>query len=672
MSIKYYYRVLVLSLLSFNVCFAGQNEDFSEQRYYEDLTEITSATRLPQSPEESPVSITIIDRKMIEASSAIEIVDLLRLVPGMRVAHANGNLFSVVYHGYATSHPNRMQVLIDGRSVFTPLYSIVDWNTLGLTINDIEHIEVVRGPNSAAYGANAVRGTINMVTRKPFQVEGQTIALTAGDIGTKNASYRYAGVQEDSEYRLSLSTKQDDGFVGVDDHKKISALTYRGIYTPSSKEVFDIQLGLSGGPRGSWGVPGNIETPVRTNDSNTHYESLQWSRSLDNHKQQQWNLTNNFISWDDGYVIDLSTLGMPGETATYSLYSGNATRTELEFQQTHSGYSGMRFVWGGSHKVDRLKNSVILNRPDYISVDSQRFFSHIENQLNRKTILNVGIMAENNGLVGFYVSPRLSLNYVLTPNHSARISAARSKRTPSLYESYNDNIARLDSNGSIVDIRYKSDPNLSEETLTDYELAYIGHYMHNKLDIDAKIYYERFDDLISNVSDRTTYPDLLGSDTFIWMNSGYTINKGAEFQLKFTGEDGWSADAQYAYSRLTGTLLRNINPTSLYQQFKVERFMPKHSYSLLLSKKLSNKWQASAGYYFTSAMEWLGGGYLEDTERTDIKVTKSFDLLSSSGMISLVIQNIMDDYFEYENQLNSNHIPNVFETRGYLQLEVNY
>ena len=673
MSVTVYLRAVTLLLLLTGHWVTARASHISEQDYFADISAITTATRLPQSPEQSPVSITIIDRDMIEASSAIEIVDLFRLVPGMRVAHANGNLFSVAYHGYASAFPNRMQVLVDGRSVFTPLFSIVDWNNLGLTINDIERIEVIRGPNAAAYGANAVSGTINIITRKPFQVEGQSIVLTAGSIGTRNGSYRYADVRDDYEYSLTVNSKKDDGFEDVDDSKNIKSLSYQGLYTYANNNALEVRLGVSGGPLGSWGVTGNPEKPPRDKDTSAHYESLKWTRNLDNDKQQVWSINNNYISWDDSYTIDLTPYGLPGETATYSLYAGDATRTELEFQQSHSRYDSLRFVWGGSYKVDRLKNNIILNRPDYINVNSQRLFTNIEKYLDHKTLLNIGIMAEHNGLVGTYLSPRLAINHTFSGQHTARISATRAKRTPSLYEYYNDNIARLDSDGTPIDIRYKSDPDLKEETLTAYELGYLGHYMENRLDVDAKIYYERFDDLIRNVNDTVTYPDLLGNETFIWMNTGHTINKGAELQLKYIAASGWSLDAQYAYALFSGKLINKFYGVyEYYRDYKVERLTPMNSYSLLFSKPLSGQWQASLGYYFTGSMEWLGGGYLGNTRRTDIKLTRKFFVPSTSGRISLIAQNVFKDFYEYEDYLTIDHIPNVFETRGYLQLEINY
>lgn len=653
------------------VCLSTPASEFSEKDFYLDLSQVVTATRLPQTPEEAPVAMTVIDRDMIERSSAIEVIDLFRLVPGMRVAYANGNLYSVVYHGYASAFPNRMQVLIDGRSVFTPLFSIVDWNNIGLTIDDIERIEVVRGSNSAAYGANAVLGTINIITRKPFQVEGSTVRAITGSIGMKKYLYRYADVADNYSQRLSLFTDRDDGFDGVNDYKKINSLSYRGIYSPAYNESLDIQLGISGGPVGSWGVAGNVEMPVRAKDTSAHYQAFHWSKKLPENRIREVMLTNNFISWDDHYVVDLSAFGYPGETSTYSIYAGNAIRTEAEFQQTHLGVKGTKIVWGGSYKIDRLKNNIILNRDDYISVVSERLFTNIEKYIRKTTLLNAGLMAENNGLVGFYVSPRLSLNQFLPNQDVIRVSATRAKRTPSLYEYYNDNIARVDSTGEILDIRYKSDPNISEETLTSYELGYIGNYFHHRLNMDLKFYYENFEDLIRNAKDYVSYPDKVGNDTWVWTNTGHTVNKGVELQIKYTSPDDWTLDAQYAYADFSGHIVRDINPLSYYPADKTSSRVPENSYSLLLGKKIENGWLVSAGYYYTDAMAWLGGGDLGPVERADLKLMKNFRLGSAAGKIALIAQNLLADYYEFEGHTNIDHIANVFHTRYFCQLEIN-
>ena len=328
-------------------------------------------------------------------------------------------------------------------------------------------------------------------------------------------------------------------------------------------------------------------------------------------------------------------------------------------------------VWGGSYKIDRLKNNIILNREDYINVVSERLFTNLEKHISKSTLLNAGIMAENNGLVGFYISPRLALNQFLPNKDVIRISATRAKRTPSLYEYYNDNIARLDSDGSVLDIRYKSDPNITEETLTSYELGYIGNYFQHRLNLDVKLYYEKFDDLIRNALDKVTYTDMLGSDTWIWTNTGYTINKGIELQLKYQGPDDWTLDAQYAYADFSGHIIKELDPLSYYNPEKTSSRVPENSYSLLAGKKFAHNWLVSIGYYYTGAMAWLGGGDLGAVKRADVKVSRDFRVKSGIGKISFIAQNLLADYYEFEGYTNIDHIANVFQTRYFCQLEVN-
>ena len=670
-------KALVALLFISSPLSAIEITEYDENVYYFDINKIVTATRIPQSPQESPVAITIIDREMINRSTAVEVIDLFRLVPGMRVAYANGNIYSVAYHGYASAFPNRMQVLIDGRSVFTPLFSIVDWNNIGLNIDDIERIEVIRGSNSASFGANAVLGTINIITRKPFQVAGHTVSLTTGDIGTKKFLYRYADTDDRYEQRLSLYTNRDDGFDNVNDSKSIDSLSYRGIYSPVYNQSIDFQFGFSGGPVGGWGVPGTAGVinlfPEREKDTNAHYEAIRWTRKLSPQSEQEWSISNNYLSWNDVYVVDLSLqpANLSGQSTTLSLYSGNAIRTELEYQQIYTSQSKSRFVWGLGYKLDRLKDLIILNRSSYIGVSSQRLFTHYEKHLSHDTLLNIGLMGERNGLVGFNISPRLSINYNLSSNNNFRISASRAKRTPSLYEYYNDNNARLDSTSAIIDIRYKSDPNIKEETLTSFDLGYIGTYFDNQLTIDVKLYYEYFNNIINNAVDNVSFPDAFGSKTWVWTNTGHTTNKGLEFQASYDSDSGWTVDAQYAYAHFTGELINEIIPLSYKSDEKITGYMPKNSYAILLSSEFNDSWLFSLEQIHTSSMEWLGGGTIDNINRTDIKLSKTLNIKMADTKVSLLIQNLFDAYYEFEGLNNTTHNLNEFDRRIYLKIETN-
>jgi iron complex outermembrane receptor protein len=144
----------------------------TEDVYFTDIPVVLSVTRLAQPKSDAPAAITVIDRSTIEASGIREIPELMRLVPGFQVGHDYGDVLApeqtpVTYLGYSDQFSRKMQVLVDGRSVYDPMYGGVRWSELGLLLDDIDRIEVIRGPNAASYGSNAFLGVINIITRDP-------------------------------------------------------------------------------------------------------------------------------------------------------------------------------------------------------------------------------------------------------------------------------------------------------------------------------------------------------------------------------------------------------------------------------------------------------------------------------------------------------------------------
>ncbi len=129
--------------------------DLSEADFLDELPVVLSVSRLSQPVSDAPAAVTVIDQDMIRASGFRDIPDLLRLVPGFSVAYTRDNTWAAGYHGLGDAYSRRFQVLVDGRSIYSPHYGAVNWTDLPLAIDDIERIEVVRGPNAAVYGANA-------------------------------------------------------------------------------------------------------------------------------------------------------------------------------------------------------------------------------------------------------------------------------------------------------------------------------------------------------------------------------------------------------------------------------------------------------------------------------------------------------------------------------------
>lgn len=248
---------LFITLFSFPV-FADDHDLFgneTEDEFFSEIPSVISATRIRQPLTEISSSVTVIDRNMIEASGAIELADVLRLVPGMQVAYPQGNQIAVAYHGFSDAFPRNMQILVDGRSVYQPSLGDVDWLFIGVAIDDVDRIEVVRGPNSAFYGSNAVQGVINIITTQPYQNPGAHTRFTGGSLGTLNGVVRYAGNEGKLDYRMTATYEQANGLPGeldsTDDGRKVGGLSFRGVLQQSLNDEVDIQIGVNSGRLGA-------------------------------------------------------------------------------------------------------------------------------------------------------------------------------------------------------------------------------------------------------------------------------------------------------------------------------------------------------------------------------------------------------------------------------------
>ncbi|MCP4432468.1 MAG: Plug domain-containing protein, partial [Gammaproteobacteria bacterium] len=164
---------------------------------------------------ESPVSVSVISRQMIESSGARELAELFRMVPGFIVGNESGNNPVVTYQGLGNKFARQIQVLVDGRSVFIPSFGGVPWINLPLLVEDIERIEIIRGPNAVTYGANAFLATINIITRHSAEDLGKRYSLTSsfGSYPDVTDAYFRFGYQIDNlDWRFSAGTIKDDGF----------------------------------------------------------------------------------------------------------------------------------------------------------------------------------------------------------------------------------------------------------------------------------------------------------------------------------------------------------------------------------------------------------------------------------------------------------------------------
>lgn len=260
------------------------------------IPQVLTPARLQQAQVDVAASVTIIDRDMIRSLGPRDIPELLRLVPGMMVTSTSGHEFSVNYHGTNLRDIRRLQVLIDGMSMYQPGLARVLWSDMPVSIDDIERIEVTRGPDAASYGANSFSGVINIITTHPqdstdnmLRASGGTVRAFDNNRDTFDSGGRVVGHAPDSDWRLSFSTKADSGFdvdrygANYRDDREIGVVNWRSEYRPTAQDRLELFGGFADTTKEEVAetydiFTGYVEEPlVRTQNMNVQGR---WTREL--------------------------------------------------------------------------------------------------------------------------------------------------------------------------------------------------------------------------------------------------------------------------------------------------------------------------------------------------------------------------------------------------------
>lgn len=647
------------------------NQLVTEADYLDAVPVVLTATRMLQPVNTAPASITVISREMIDASGAQEIGDLLRLVPGFQVGYFNGTSMSLAYHGFTGNYDRRLQVLIDGRSAYMPFLSTVEWLSLPVDISEVEKIEVVRSSNAPVYGANAIQGVINIITRKPFEddgfmVEGRwgTFDITGTDVDLKNLDWNklknrlqdrkyllgYASSYNEMDYKVTLGYQGDVGFKNVSDSKRLNLLRFNSQYQINARDSLDFQLGIRAGVMDTF-ADGAAADPYRPKYVNSQYQSVLWSRALGNGEEFQVQFYHNYYDQDDETRI--------ADTYNWGVYYGTAERFDFEVQRIISPLRNVRLMLGTGVRLDRIKSKYLLGQRDYINDKSARAFGNVEWYVTEQLILNSGVMVERNQQIGLYYSPRLALNFLLTEEHVLRASVTRSVRTPSILENNVDLAVRLD-DGTILQQLHLSETNLAPERQYSAELGYMFNSRSSNIRFDTKIFVEKLRDGILEAAEYG-----LPDSPWLWGNNTRADIQGVESQLYFKPHRRFFLNLSHSRASAVANWRRYSN---LPSKRDISNTVPKDTFSGLFSFAVSPSVNWSFTYYYMSDMWWLQDGALIDAyDRLDTNIDWNKKISASSNLkISLTLQNMLDDYFEVRNNRKGT-IENVFHQRAFLK-----
>jgi iron complex outermembrane receptor protein len=484
----------------------------------EELMEIdvTSVSRRSERLNQAAAAIIVITQEEIRRSGVTSLPEALRLVNSLQVARQTQRDWAITARGFNLTTANKMLVLIDGRSVYTPLFSGVFWDVQDTLLEDVERIEVIRGPGATLWGANAVNGVINIITKSAADTQGGLVAAGAGDEERGFGGVRWGGSVGKGHYRVYGKYFDRDSLVLADgsnahDDMKMGQGGFRADWKASQADSFTVQGDA---------YRGTIGETLR-DDTDVDGGNLlgRWSRATSEHSglelQVYWDRTHRRIP---------------------DLFEEHLDILDLDFQHRLPLAERHDLVWGFGYRLhqDEVGNSPLVGFfPEHRSFSLASLFAQDEiSLLGDRLDVIVGTKVEHNDSTGFEVQP--SLHAAWKPNDRRTLwgAVSRAVRTPT----------RIDEDviffgpGGIHLIEGSRD--FESEELLAWELGY-RIQPNPELLLDLAAFYNVYDDLRSQERPSGALPIVLlnGLNAETW---------GAELRMNAQPRPGFRLQAAYA------------------------------------------------------------------------------------------------------------------------------
>jgi iron complex outermembrane receptor protein len=651
---------------------------------------VTSASRLSESVLSSPSAVTVLDQALIEASGFTEIADLMRLVPGFIVSHAWGGNLAVINHGEGSELPNRMQILIDGRSTYTNALSAIEWNALGVHIEDIERIEVVRGPAASAYGSNSYSGAINIVTKTPELDDKYHVRYRYGNVGERELLLRHSGKLDKVAYRVTAASRNSNGYERVLE-TRTDPSTYIDDYRDNKDlSEFSLTTNVQLSPTSTlWGnfsyTDSTVQAPNLFPEDTSIFSdpdieidgwsaNLKWTKQLSENDEFSINFFHNYLDEHDLGAALLSDVVSPGAFAFIGeddqyieagLRTFRSTRSDIELQYTKLFENGSQYVVGYGARYDTAESEFFFPSKGDVSNTSHRFFANGQHPVSSYLTVNVGGLYEMSQIDEDHFSPRASLNFHLNEKQTIRTGYSRAYRIPSITEqSFDAKI--ITQGGFLLDNSYVTNSDLSAERVTSFDISYLGQLRSQPVSWEFRAYREEYQNTVGFVVNQTI-TDPFDQRVNTVENAGDSKMYGFEGEVTFRPEKFSFVRLNFNLGRMSGTRLHRILPTGEKVYRDLENRAPQKTYALLAGKQV-NSWKFNMGVYHVSKMEWDGyGDEVDSYTRIDASIAKDIKI-SKDQIIQLKLAGQNLNNKEYNEFMTDTDL--IFKPRYYASISL--
>ncbi len=600
MTYKKLLRLAILAWAGASIA-ARADTDASEKDYFTELPVVLSVSRLAQAQADTPGAVTVIDGDMIRRSGARDLADLLRLVPGFIISHLEGGARPIVaYHADYDAITRHLQVLIDGRSVYSSLLvGSASYGMLGVVLENIERIEVLRGSNSAAYGANAFQGVVNVITRHSADAQGGMVSVSAGEGGVNDGVARIGWSSGKGAFRLTAASRSDDGFAAMFDSSRLEQVHFRGDIQASDQDELTLLMGHS---RFLWGVNDTLTTGHNESWQNS-YANLHWVRQLNHTDQLKVRAT-----FDDERFSNYFPLLRA---------DGASRRTEIEAQHIFVLNPRWQVVWGGQYRHEQVVSTDLFYTNPAQAFDVWRVFGNMEWRPSEKWVVNLGGLWERHSIVGDNTAPRFMVNYQVLPGHTLRAGATSAYKLPTLFELRSD----WRFNGTpIIRASGRAQPERIEST----ELGYLGEFKSFGLTADVRIFEEKVRDLMRYERPCPGCPNDI-------VNKDPSTQRGWEGQVRWEPRSGTQLLLNHTELKLF-TDVDNSAPQDRYRA-------PSHISTLAWFQKLPAGWDFTLIHSRMGPMFWIRqSDTVPGFTQTDVRLARRFRLGPTQAEAALTVR----------------------------------
>ena len=463
--------------------------------------EVTSVSKKEQKLSDTAAAIYVITQQDIRNSAATTIPELLRMAPGLDVAQINGSRWAISARGFGEQYANKMLVLIDGRSVFDTTFPGAVWSKQDLMLEDIERIEVIRGPGATVWGTNAVNGVINIITKSAKDTPGALLTAGVGNQERNFGSARFGGKFGKATYYRIYSKYSDDGPAGelagqpAHDSSRSGSGGFRIDTTTSNRSSFILEgkgfINSSGSDeiRLSYVPPYAFPAIGYFNTSGENFMA-RWT-----HKSLAGAETTAQIS----YVHELGN--QPGLSVNNDV-ANIAVQHEMPLGGRHDVVAGVQYDFRTARTTAA---AIAASTPPALTFnpDDPRFViagAFIQDEMlfaNGAVRLTAGLRVEHSNLSGMGYQPNTRVLWKVNPAHSIWLSYGLANRSPGPSEtSVHLDEAAFPGPVGIQVLRFLGNPKVKAEKLHAFEMGYRVQ-PSKKLSFDVALFYNKYSDLMA-------------------------------------------------------------------------------------------------------------------------------------------------------------------------------